>query len=65
MKLLTYKIPGEERERLGVTYASAFQRFFALEDLGLFFEDMNDLIEHITPEQFEILKNPRMQRTSG
>ena len=59
MKLLTYKIPGEQRERLGVTYASAFQRFFALEDLGLFFEDMNDLIEHITPEQFEILKKSK------
>lgn len=59
MKLLTYKIPGEEKERLGVTYASAYERFFALEDLGIYFEDMNDLIEHITPEQFEKLRNSK------
>ena len=47
MKLLTYKLQGDEKERLGVMCANAFQRFYPLETFGLHFQDMNDLIEHI------------------
>ena len=28
MKLLTYKLPGEEKERLGVMSSSEFERFW-------------------------------------
>ena len=45
MKLLTYKLQGDEKERLGVMCANAFQRFYPLETFGLHFQDMNDLIE--------------------
>ena len=37
MKLLTYKLPGEKKERLGVMSANEFEKFFPLEELGLQF----------------------------
>ena len=56
MKLLTYKLQGDEKERLGVMCANAFQRFYPLETFGLHFQDMNDLIEHIKPEEMDMLR---------
>nr|WP_317428595.1 fumarylacetoacetate hydrolase family protein [uncultured Blautia sp.] len=56
MKLLTYKLPGEEKERLGVMSSSEFERFFPLEELGLQFQDMNDLIARVSPEEMELMK---------
>lgn len=56
MKLLTYKVPGDDRERLGVMCSYAFHRFVPLDDLGICFQDMNDLIENITEEQWGILE---------
>ena len=32
MKLLTYKLQGDEKERLGVMCANAFQRFLSIRD---------------------------------
>ncbi len=57
MKLLTYKLQGDEKERLGVMCANAFQRFYPLETFGLHFQDMNDLIEHIRPEEMDMLRH--------
>lgn len=57
MKLLTYKVPGDDRERLGVMCSYAFHRFVPLDDLGIHFRDMNDLIENITDEQWKILED--------
>ena len=57
MKLLTYKLRGDDKERLGVMCANAFQRFYPLETFQLHFKDMNDLIEHIRPEEMEMLRN--------
>lgn len=54
MKLLTYKLPGDEREYLGVVCGT--QRILPLEELGLYFQDMNDLIEKITPEEMETMR---------
>ena len=56
MKLLTYKLPGEEKERLGVMSSSEFEKFFPLEELGLEFLDMNDLIARVKPEEMELMK---------
>ncbi len=56
MKLLTYKLQGDDKERLGVMCANAFQRFYPLETFGLHFQDMNDLIEHIKPEEMDMLR---------
>ena len=56
MKLLTYKLPGEKKERLGVMSANEFEKFFPLEELGLQFQDMNDLIARISPEEMELMK---------
>ena len=56
MKLLTYKLPGEEKERLGVMSSSEFEKFFPLEELGLEFQDMNDLIARVKPEEMELMK---------
>lgn len=56
MKLLTYKVPGDDRERLGVMCSYAFHRFVPIEELGIEFRDMNDLIENITPEQRKLLE---------
>ena len=57
MKLLTYKLQGDDKERLGVMCANAFQRFYPLETFGLHFRDMNDLIENIKPEEMEMLRS--------
>lgn len=56
MKLLTYKLPEDEREYLGVMCSNAYRRFWSLDQLGMHFKDMNDLIERITPEQREKLE---------
>ena len=45
MKLLTYKLKGDDKERLGMMCSFAFHRFIPIEDLGLHFRDMNDLIQ--------------------
>lgn len=34
MKLLTYKLPGEEKERLGVMSSSEFEKFFRWKSWG-------------------------------
>ena len=47
MKLLTYKLQGDDKERLGVMCANAFQRFYPLETFQLHFNDMFDQIVHI------------------
>ena len=57
MKLLTYKLHGDDRERLGVMCANAFQKFYPLENFNLHFRDMNELIEKITPQELQMLKN--------
>lgn len=56
MKLLTYKLQGDVKERLGLMCSFAFHRFIPIEDLGIHFRDMNDLIENITPEQRKIME---------
>ena len=56
MKLLTYKLQGDDKERLGLMCSFAFHRFIPIEDLGIHFRDMNDLIENITPEQRKIME---------
>lgn len=57
MKLLTYKLHGDDRERLGVMCANAFQKFYPLENFDLHFRDMNELIEKITPQELQMLKS--------
>lgn len=61
MKLLTYKLPGDDKERLGVMCTNAFQKFLPLEDLGLYFRNMNDLIENISPQEMEHMRNSLAQ----
>lgn len=60
MKLLTYKLQGDSRERLGMMDSNGFQRVFPLEEFDLHFKDMNDLIENIKPEEME-----RMRKRDG
>ena len=57
MKLLTYKLQGDDKERLGMMCSFAFHRFIPIEDLGLHFRDMNDLIQNMTREQRTILEH--------
>ena len=57
MKLLTYKLKGDDKERLGMMCSFAFHRFIPIEDLGLHFRDMNDLIQNMTREQRTILEH--------
>lgn len=56
MKLLTYKLPGSEKEYLGVMCDRGFQKLYPLETFGLHFRDMNDLIENITSEDMDCIK---------
>lgn len=56
MKLLTYKLQGDEKERLGVMCDGGLQLVLPLEELGLYFEDMNDLIENVTPQEMEQIR---------
>lgn len=56
MKLLTYKLQGDQRERLGVMSAKESQRVIPLEELGMKFRDMNDLIDSIKPEELELIR---------
>ena len=70
MKLLTYKLQGDDKERLGLMCSFAFHRFIPIEDLGIHFRDMNDLIEHIRPEEMDMLRGrlwnrPVTSRTEG
>lgn len=57
MKLLTYKLPGDDRERLGVMGTNEFQRVVPLEEFDLHFKDMNDLIQNVKPEEMERMKD--------
>lgn len=54
MKLLTYKY--NDTESLGILSADG-QSVLPLEQFGLSFTSMNDLIDHITEDQMEQLKN--------
>lgn len=56
MKLLTYKLPGDDRERLGAMCSNEFQKVFPLEELDLHFKDMNDLIENIKPDEMQRIR---------
>lgn len=56
MKLLTYKLQGSETERLGAMCDGGQNKVIPLETLGLHFRDMNDLIDRITPQEREIIK---------
>lgn len=56
MKLLTYKITGSDREYLGVMYANGSEKVIPLDECGLHFEDMNDLIANATAEQMQKLR---------
>lgn len=57
MKLLTYKLQGDDRERLGVMCTRGYQKVLPLEQFGFSFRDMNELIEKITPGEMERLQN--------
>ncbi|MGN0400051.1 MAG: fumarylacetoacetate hydrolase family protein [Blautia sp.] len=56
MKLLTYRLSGEDKEYLGVMCSKVPDHLIPLEEGGLCFRDMNDLIATITEEQWEVLK---------
>ena len=56
MKLLTYKLNKDDKERLGVMCKLEPRRFYPLEQFGLRFQDMNDLIDHITRQELLMLE---------
>lgn len=56
MRLLTYRIEPNGADLLGVMCSNMRDAFYPLEQLGLHFQDMQDLIEHITPEQKVLLQ---------
>ena len=54
MRLYTYRERPDGDDRIGVGFGS--DSLYALEDFGLTFADMNDLICNITPEQMDKLR---------
>lgn len=54
MRLYTYREQPEGIDRIGVELVSG--SLYALQDFGMQFADMNDLICHITPEQLDKLR---------
>lgn len=61
MKLLTYRLAADGPDLLGVMCQREREHFYPLEQFGMKFQDMNDLIEHITPEQMQELKEKSAQ----
>lgn len=55
MKLLTYRLDPEGPDLLGVMCGQERGAFYPLEQFGMKFQDMNDLIARITPEQKKVL----------
>lgn len=55
MRLYTYRERPDGDDRIGVGFGT--DSLYALEDFGLTFADMNDLICNITPEQMDKLRN--------
>ncbi|MGI6095495.1 MAG: fumarylacetoacetate hydrolase family protein [Lachnospiraceae bacterium] len=56
MRLLTYRLEPDGQDLLGVTCKREREYFYPLEQFGVKFRDMNDLIVNITPEQRKILE---------
>lgn len=56
MRLLTYKLENDAKDLLGVVCEDERRHFYPLEQFGIRFQDMNDLIDHITQEQLDLLE---------